>query len=98
MVSLHANVRGIERISNNSLKKNKEKNIKKILKRDAYERYFAYSMGKMRIYRYVKKGDIVYKYILDKFDKKIVTVYPVDFDEELKMGYLIKFRCNISEI
>lgn len=92
MVSMHANVRGIERINNKSLKKNKESNIKKIMKRDAYERYFAYSIDKMRIYRYVKKDDVIYKYVLDKFNKKIITVYPVDFNYELRRGFKIRYR------
>ena len=52
----------------------------------------------MRIYRYVKKGDIIYKYVLDKFDKKIVTVYPIDFNEELKNGFKICFSYDINEI
>ena len=43
MVSNHATIRGIQRINNSSNKKNKKVNLKKIMKKDAYKRYFAYA-------------------------------------------------------
>ena len=98
MVSNHAMERGIQRINNNSLKKNIKSNMKKIMRRDAYERYFAYSIGKSKLFRYVKKDDLVYKYILDKFTRKIITVHTIDFNSELMKGFNIKFVGEFSGI
>lgn len=83
MITEHAIKRCTERIKNNSYRKNKKANMKKIMKRDAYERYFAYLETKDKCFRYVNKNGIVYKYILNKFTNKIITVYQVDFNLEL---------------
>jgi len=95
MVSMHALTREIERIDNNSYNKNKKNNMKRILKKDAYERYFAYFQTKEKYFRYVNKNDKTYKYIIEKFSKKIITVYEVDFEDELKHYPYITIRQNI---
>ena len=91
MVTYHAMQRAIQRINNDSRKKNKKDNLKKIMTKDVYKRYFAYSINTFNIFRYVQKYDKTYKYVIDKLNKKIITVYEVDFDEELKKGFKISF-------
>lgn len=90
MVSSHATIRGIQRINNSSNKKNKKTNLKKIMSKDAYKRYFAYVNSTSTIFRYVRRNDGIYKYVLNKLNKKIITVYEVDFDEELKKFHHIR--------
>ena len=60
MVIKHAMERGIQRVNNKSLKKNKESNIKKIMKNDAFKRYFAYLNKETRFYRHVVKSDCIF--------------------------------------
>lgn len=98
MVTEHAILRGVQRINNNSIRKNKKSNLKRIMKKDVYDRYFAYDSTVDRLYRYVKKDDVVLKYVLNKFNKRIITVYPVDFDEELSKRFNIKFRRRENEL
>ena len=90
MVSSHATIRGIQRINNSSNKKNKKANLKKIMSNDAYKRYFAYANNTSTIFRYVRRNDGIYKYVLNKLSKNIITVYEVDFDEELKKFHHIR--------
>ena len=90
MVSSHAIIRGIQRINNSSNKKNKKVNLKKIMSKDAYKRYFAYANNTSTIFRYARRNDGIYKYVLNKLSKKIITVYEVDFDDELKKFHHIR--------
>lgn len=92
MISTHAVNRGMERIKNNSYKKNKKANIKKTMKKDVYERYFAFFQTKDKYYRYVKKDEKTYKYVISKYNNKIVTTFEVDFDEEMKKYPYITIR------
>ena len=98
MVTKHATIRGIERIDNKKKKKNKKVNLKKIMRKDAYKRYFAYAKNRTTIYRYVLKDNSTYKYILNIFNNKIITVYEVNFDEELKKYHHIGYVRNINDI
>ena len=91
MVTKHAVERGIQRINNKSSKKNKDSNIRKIMRNDAFKRYFAFSNGKSKFYRYVRKDGCVFKYVIDKFSKDIITVHQVDFEKEMEKGFNIKF-------
>ena len=92
MVSVHATKRGMQRIKNNSYKKNKEANIKKIMRKDAYRRYFAWFQTRDRYFRYVDKEGKVYKYVIDKFSGRIITTHEVDFEKELKHYPYMTFR------
>ena len=92
MISKHAINRGIERIENKSYKKNLKANIKKIMRKDAYRRYFAYFQTKDKYYSYVKKDDRIYKYIISKYSNKVITAYEVNFDDELMRYPYITLR------